>query len=409
MRSNPLLPIPPRIKAAHHSDVRVGVHTTGDIERSTWYAVSAAATNDPSEEPNVGIILELDVSGLVPVPDYDALYLQETIGGIAEQDLLSEEEALLAIEMGDGEVLTDIAQNIIEFGESFWDERIENWNDALRYHLGGEKTWDVLGAFAALRPEEAVEAALVAQETGLFPAEVYMNGVDQRRYLQPIGFDRLLAVYAVHPVDVDRIVTDWTEEEYVEEGEAPLVMDLDDPIPPMRLLWERKKHGAEPEYHGTDLFAARAAFPEIADEINNPWDFGQPYNPIRWSGWAKPMRAGVGVYPVAEDTGRMLVGLRSKKVQTPGHWSGFGGLLEPGESFEQAARRELREETGYSGTLELEEFAPSMYFGYVPREYRPKLNWETERAFWIRPEELQELSPRHWGVDVLVRSVLQKK
>ena len=224
----------------------------------------------------------------------------------------------------------------------------------------------------------------------------------------------------------------WFEEEYPEEGEAPLVMDLDSPIPPVELLWRRRKRGSEPEYHGTDLFAARAAFPEIADEINNPWDFGQPYNPIRWQGWAKPMRAGVGVYPVAEDTGRMLMGLRSsqakapamafhrqkdstcttcgaiKKVQTPGHWSGFGGLLEPGESFERAARRELREETGYKGQLTLVEFAPSMYFGYVPREYGPKLNWETERAVWIKPEEVQELSPRHWGIDILVDSVIQK-
>lgn len=131
MRLNSLLPIPPRIRVAHHSDVRVGVHTTVNIDRSTWYAVSAAATNDPSDEPNVGIILEIDASGLVPVPDYDALYLQETLGGIAEQELLGEEEALLAIEEGDGEILIDLAQNLVEDGEYCWEDPIENWNDAL--------------------------------------------------------------------------------------------------------------------------------------------------------------------------------------------------------------------------------------------------------------------------------------
>jgi len=406
MRTNPLLPIPPRIKAAHHSDVRVGVHTSGDIERSVWYAVSAAS-EDP-EESDIGIILEVDVSGLIPVPDYDALYNQDIWGGVAEQDLFSEDEAHVALDEEDGETLIDIARYIFENSEHFWDERIENWNDALRYHLGGESPLDVLSAFAALDPEEAVEAARVAQETGRFPVEIYMEGINQHRYLQPIGFDRLLAVYAVHPVDVDRIVTDWTEEDYAEEGEGPLVMDLDDPIPPMRLLWSRKKRGAEPEYHGTDLFAARAAFPEIADEIINPWEFGQPYNPIRWHAWEKPMRAGVGVYPIAEDTGRMLFGLRSRKVQTPGHWSGFGGLLEPGESFEQAAKRELYEETGYTGKLKLVEFAPSMFLGYVPKEYRPRLNWETDNAIWIEPSEIHELSPRHWGIDILVDSVLQR-
>jgi len=229
-----------------------------------------------------------------------------------------------------------------------------------------------------------------------------MDAVNQRRYFQPIGFDRLIAVWAVHPVDVDRVwIGDW-EEDSAEEGEGPLVMDYDNPIPPMKLLWEGKKTGGETEYHGTDLFAARAAFPEIAGKIVNPWDFGQPYNPIRWQGWAKPTRAGVGIYPVAEDTGRMLVGLRSKKVQTPGHWSGFGGLLEPGESFEQAAKRELREETGYKGPIRLEELAPSIYLGLIPKEYTPKLNWETDKAKWIQPEEIEELNPRHWGLDILL-------
>lgn len=411
MRNNPLLPIPPRIKVAHHSDVRVGVHTTDEIERAVWYAVSAAATNDPDDEQNVGIILELDTSGLVPVPDYDALYLQETIGGIAEQELLEEEEALAALADEDGETLIDIAQNIVENSEFIWDERIENWNDALRMYIGGESPADVLNAFGDLYADEAVEAAQLAKDTGLFPLEIYMEAINQRRYFQPIGFDRLRMVYTVHPVDVERVVMDWPEEDYPAEGEAPLALDVDYPIPPTEILWVAKdrNHRDKVEYHGTDLFSARAAFPEIADKINNPWDFGQPYNPIRWQGWAKPTRVGVGVYPVAEDTGRMLVGLRSKRVQTPGHWSGFGGLLEPGESFEEAARRELREETGYRGSLRLVEFAPSMFFGYVPCKFTPKLNWETDKALWVEPEEIEGLYPRHWGLDILRLFVLQGK
>lgn len=401
MRKNALLPIPPRIKAAHHSDIRVGVHTTGDMDRATWYAVSSAATN-PVDETNVGIILELDVSGLIPVPDYDALVLQESIGGAAERELFDEEEAWVALSEEDGEALVDIARGLQEHAEYYWDEHVENWNDALRMHVRGENVEDVLGSFANLDYEEAVDAAFVAKETGLFPLEVYMDAVDQRRYFQLIGFDRLLAVYAVHPVDVDRLIWDWSEGDYPDEGEAPLVMEYEYPVPPMEKLWERKKKGASPEYHGTDLFAAKAAFPEIADKIINPWDFGQPYNPIRWQGWAKPTAAGVGIYPFAEDTGRMLIGLRSKKVQTPGHWSGFGGLLEPGESFEQAAKRELREETGYKGSLKLKKVAPSIYLGCVPREYQPKLNWETEKAVWIQPEEIEELYPRHWGLEILL-------
>jgi len=150
MRKNPLLPIPPRIRAAHHSDVRVGVHTTRDMDRSTWYAVSAAATHDPDDEPNIGIILELNTSGLIPVPDYDAVVLQESIGGVAEQELFEEEEAQAALQEEDGETLVDVAQNIVETSEFYWDEQVGNWNDALRMFIRGEGVEDVLIAFGEM-------------------------------------------------------------------------------------------------------------------------------------------------------------------------------------------------------------------------------------------------------------------
>ncbi|MFV2019553.1 nucleotide triphosphate diphosphatase NUDT15 [Micromonospora sp. LOL_023] len=54
-------------------------------------------------------------------------------------------------------------------------------------------------------------------------------------------------------------------------------------------------------------------------------------------------RVGVAVFVLSE--GRFLMGLR-KGAHGAGTWSLPGGHLEHGESFEQAARREVAEETG---------------------------------------------------------------
>src|SRR5512135_2531166 len=43
--------------------------------------------------------------------------------------------------------------------------------------------------------------------------------------------------------------------------------------------------------------------------------------------------------------GRVLLGMK-KRGFGAGRWNGFGGKLEPGESVEEGARRELREEAG---------------------------------------------------------------
>ena len=50
--------------------------------------------------------------------------------------------------------------------------------------------------------------------------------------------------------------------------------------------------------------------------------------------------------------GRVLMHLRDDLpgVAAPGLWSCFGGEVEPGETLEQAARREFREETGVDVT-----------------------------------------------------------
>jgi len=73
---------------------------------------------------------------------------------------------------------------------------------------------------------------------------------------------------------------------------------------------------------------------------------------------------GAGAYLVAEDTGRVLLTLRSGLVNEPGTWGIPGGAIDPGESPSAAARREVQEELGYDEDVELEfELLPAFSKG----------------------------------------------
>ena len=72
---------------------------------------------------------------------------------------------------------------------------------------------------------------------------------------------------------------------------------------------------------------------------------------MRAAEFTEPMAAGIVLY--AEDTGRWCLQQRSDQVSDPGVWSTWGGGVEPGETLEDAVRRELAEEGGYHGPLKL--------------------------------------------------------
>jgi 8-oxo-dGTP pyrophosphatase MutT (NUDIX family) len=103
-------------------------------------------------------------------------------------------------------------------------------------------------------------------------------------------------------------------------------------------------------------------------------------------------RRGAGCIIMARDTGRFCIAHRSNSVEQPGTWGTWGGAIDEGEDPAQAARRELAEEAGYAGAMKLvplyvfkheSGFTYYNFLAIVEREFRPKLDWETQGWDWV--------------------------
>jgi len=113
--------------------------------------------------------------------------------------------------------------------------------------------------------------------------------------------------------------------------------------------------------------------------------------------------------------GRVLVARRGPGLHLAGLWEFPGGKVEPGEAPVDAARRELREETGLDADA-LEPLvicvhdyaeAPLRFHVFLAREPRGEVSLDGDRGFaWIEPDELagyempeanrQMLRALHW-------------
>lgn len=119
--------------------------------------------------------------------------------------------------------------------------------------------------------------------------------------------------------------------------------------------------------------------------------------------------AAAGGLFLAKDTGRLLIPKRSKDVEQPHTWGTWGGALERDEDPAKGAEREMREETGYTGPMELTPihvfqkgtFLYHNFLATVPNEFQPELNAETEDAVWVRPGDWP--SPLHFGLEDVIK------
>jgi len=118
---------------------------------------------------------------------------------------------------------------------------------------------------------------------------------------------------------------------------------------------------------------------------------------------------GAGILLVAQDTGKLLLVLRSGYVNEPGTWGVPGGKIDDeDESPSVAANREAEEELGYSGPIDLVpahvfksgKFRFYNFIGVVPNEFKPTLDWENDDVGWFSINDLP--SPLHFGIQSLL-------
>jgi 8-oxo-dGTP pyrophosphatase MutT (NUDIX family) len=133
-----------------------------------------------------------------------------------------------------------------------------------------------------------------------------------------------------------------------------------------------------------------------------------------------------GVLLIAQDTGRILVGLRSGEVLEPYTWGNFGGAIgldDAGNDEEKLsptenAIKEMSEEVGYTGELKLipayifqaNNFKYYNFIGIVPTQFvvdKSDLNWEVDDAKWFTLSELMELDDKHFGIQGLLDNSME--
>lgn len=100
---------------------------------------------------------------------------------------------------------------------------------------------------------------------------------------------------------------------------------------------------------------------------------------------------------LAVQDGKILLGMK-KRGFGAGRWNGFGGKIEPGETTEEAAKREMLEESGVS--IEAMELVGRHEFEFAknPGEILEVPVYRVE-AFSGEPKETEEMRPQWFAFD----------
>ncbi|KAG9342993.1 hypothetical protein JZ751_015210 [Albula glossodonta] len=96
--------------------------------------------------------------------------------------------------------------------------------------------------------------------------------------------------------------------------------------------------------------------------------------------------------------GRVLLGMK-KRGFGAGKWNGFGGKVQPGETIEQAARRELLEESGL--TVDTLDKIGNIKFEFVGETELLDVHVFRTDSFNGDPTESDEMRPQWFDLDTI--------
>lgn len=125
------------------------------------------------------------------------------------------------------------------------------------------------------------------------------------------------------------------------------------------------------------------------------------------------LRAAAGCVFYCKKTKRFLIALRSEEVSEPLTWAGWGGAIEGKESPEVATQREVLEETGFAGSMDLvkawvsnnRDLTYTTFVAFVEEEFTPKINWENDAYYWCDLEEFP--LPMHPGLEESLPGIIK--
>jgi len=263
-------------------ELQLGVHTSDLSELAIAYAIQRAGVTPETDEPNCGILLTVDTTGLTPLPDVDA-HLRAGQMDFVLTEFVREPEVVDAMEAGDADKIREIIERQMEHWEGESEGAPENYVDGMLQYLGVEGGQNILPALSERDDEELIQIVRSVAAGEDLPLEVFMDAGSQFRYMDPIGISRLIRVEAIHPVRME-LIESWDDEVEVDEAEGTAFawddVTMYGSIPDLVKLWEAPPRlpSMEPrviQYHGTDVTRARRAFPEIAQYIRCPWPFSQ--------------------------------------------------------------------------------------------------------------------------------------
>lgn len=111
---------------------------------------------------------------------------------------------------------------------------------------------------------------------------------------------------------------------------------------------------------------------------------------------------GAGILFHCPATGNYLLVKRSEYCDEPHTWATLGGGVEAGETLEEAARREAREEAGFDEPVTLKPLGSITYEGgfvfhtflaHVETQFEPTLNHEHVDHVWTDDFTMPDLHP----------------